>query len=112
MRRNLGLMSVPSFPLNLNTATDEILKEDCDPLRDVQESDYWLLAKYNLNVVPFQHADFTKWRDGFEVSTKFILLYVDGDRGAKSFFPEPSTELGRLDFRTSLMIIDGDDSRI
>ena len=112
MRRKLGLMSVPSFPLNLNTATDEILKEDFDALRDVQESDYWLFAKYNLNVVPFQHADFTKWRDGFEVSTKFILLYVDGDRGAKSFFPEPSTELGRLDFRTSLMIIDGDDSRI
>ena len=33
----LGLMSVPSFPLNLNTATDEILKEDFDALRDVQE---------------------------------------------------------------------------
>ena len=145
-----------------------------------------MFAKYNLNVVPFQHADFTKWRDGhgvraiyeptnfdvygkiddiwqdcetgelivvdykstaraepeylkpdyyryglgskykkqqevyqwllrrngFDVSTKFILLYVDGDRRAKSFFPEPSTELGRLDFRTSLMIIDGDDSWI
>ena len=186
MRKNLGLMSVPSFPLNLNTATDEILKEECDARRDVQESDYWLFTKYNLNVVPFQHADFTKWRDGqgiraiheptnfnvygkiddiwqdretgelivvdykstaraeseylkpdyyryglgskykkqqevyqwllqrdgFEVSTKFILLYVDGDRRAKSFFPEPSTELGRLDFRTSLMIIDGDDSWI
>ena len=186
MRRKLGLMSVPSFPLNLNTATDEILKEDFDALRDVQESNYWLFAKYNLNVVPFQHEDFKRWRDGhgvraiheptnfdvygkiddiwqdrvtgelivvdykstaraepeylkpdyyryglgskykkqqevyqwllrrngFEVSTKFILLYVDGDRRAKSFFPEPSTELGRLDFRTSIMIIDGDDSWI
>ena len=109
MRTKLGLMSVPSFPLNRNTATDETLKKDFKALRDVQKSDYWLFAKYNFNVVPFQHADFTKWRDGFEVSTKFILLYVDGDRGAKSFFPEPSTELGRLDFRTSLMIIDGDE---
>ena len=36
MRQKLGLMSVPSFPLNLNTATDEILKEDFDALRDVQ----------------------------------------------------------------------------
>jgi hypothetical protein len=112
IRRNPGLMSVPSFPLNLNTATDEILKADFDALRNVQESDYWLFAKYNLNVVPFQHEDVTKWRDGFEVSTKFILLYVDGDRGAKSFFPEPATELGRLDFRTSLMIINGDEGWI
>jgi len=53
-------MSVPSFPLNLNTATDEILKEDFEALRDVQKSDYWLYAKYNLNVVPFQQVDFAK----------------------------------------------------
>jgi hypothetical protein len=35
MRRKLGLMSVPSFPLNLNNATDEILKGSFDALRDV-----------------------------------------------------------------------------
>ena len=62
-------MSVPSFPPNLNTASDEILKGDFDALRDVQESDHCLFAKYNLNVVPFQHADFTKWRDGRGVRT-------------------------------------------
>ena len=64
MRRKLGLMSVPSFPLNLNTSTDEILKADFDALRNVQECHYWLFAKYNLNVVPFQHQDFKRWRDG------------------------------------------------
>ena len=53
-------MSVPSFPLNLNTATDETLKKDFEALRYVQKSDSWLFAKYNLNVVPFQHADFAK----------------------------------------------------
>jgi hypothetical protein len=64
MLRKLGLMTVPSCPLNLITATDEMLKEGFDTLRDVQKSDYWLFAKFNLNVVPFQHADFNKWRDG------------------------------------------------
>ena len=63
MRQKLELMSVPSFPQNLNTAADEILKENFDALRYVRESDYWLFAKYNLNEVPFQHEDFKRWRD-------------------------------------------------
>ena len=51
-------------------------------------------------------------RNGYEGSTKFILLYVDGDRWASTFFPEPETEMGRMDFRTSLMMIDGNDDWI
>ena len=92
MRRKLGLMSVPSFPLNLNTATDEILKEDFDALRDVQESEYWLFAKYNLKVVPFQHEDFKRWRDGqgvraiheptnFDVYGKIDDIWQDRETG-------------------------------
>ena len=71
--------------------------------------------RYGLGSKYKKQQEVYQWllrRNGFEVSTKFILLYVDGDRGAKSFFPEPSTELGRLDFKTSLMIIDGDGSWI
>ena len=84
MLRKLGLMRVPSFPLNLNTATDEILKEDFDALRGVQKSNYWLFAKFNLTVVPFQHANFNKWRDGrgvraFHKPTNFDVYFTIGD---------------------------------
>jgi len=53
---------------------------------------YGLSSKYKKQQEVYQ------WllrRNGFEVSTKLILLYVDGDGGAKSFFPGLSTELGR-----------------
>ena len=93
MRRKFGLMSVPSFPLNLNTATDEILKADFDALRNVQECDYWLFAKYNLNIVQqINHS-----RD--EIAYNVIDIEADNSHDFKELQKEITMNDGVLSSR-------------
>ena len=82
-----SIISLISTPPQMRSS-----REDFDALRDVQESDYWLFMKYNLNVVPFQHEDFKRWRDGqgvraiheptnFDVFGKIDDIWQDRETG-------------------------------
>lgn len=64
MDRRLGLPrpSIPAF--SLNSAVDNLFKNEFDLLRQKGES-HQLMKKYNIDAVPFQHPKLPEWRDDY-----------------------------------------------
>lgn len=60
--RRLGLArpSMPSWPLN--SAVDQLLKNEFDLLRKNGEA-HELMKRYGIKAIPFNHPDLSKWRD-------------------------------------------------
>lgn len=73
--------SMPAF--TLNSAVDELLKNEFDILRKKKES-HALMKKYGIDAVPFDHKDLPLWRgevnrfSGAVVTYKEANLIVDG----------------------------------
>lgn len=64
--RRLGISQPPSFPFNLNSAVDTLLKKEFDIHRAENES-HPLMENYGLeNIIPFQHAKLDEWRENFK----------------------------------------------
>ncbi len=63
--RRLGITrpSIPAF--SLNNAVDSLLKKEFDLLRTKGES-HKLMKKYNIDAVPFKHAEMDRWRENFK----------------------------------------------
>lgn len=60
LQKRLGVK--PSMiPFNLNIAVDTLFKKEFDYYREKQQP-HPLLKKYDLDLVPFSHPDFTTWR--------------------------------------------------
>ena len=59
-----GCWSTTSFPFNLNSAVDNLLKNEFDHYRNIQEPHPYI-TQLGLNAVPFQHDDIEKWRANF-----------------------------------------------
>ncbi len=55
--------STPAFTLNV--AVDTLFKREFDTYRTRKET-HPLMKKYNIDAVPFAHADLETWRDPFE----------------------------------------------
>ena len=66
MDRRLGIVQPPGFPFNLNSAADNLLKNEFDYYRIIQESHLYI-ERLGLNAVPFQHEKLDKWRHNFSV---------------------------------------------
>ena len=64
MDRRLGVGRPPGFPFNLNSAVDNLLKNEFDYYRRLQEPHPYI-EKLGLNAVPFQHEKLDKWRHNF-----------------------------------------------
>ncbi len=62
--RRLGIGRPPGFPFNLNSAVDNLLKNEFDYYRNRQESHPYI-TELGLNAVPFQHENIEKWRQNF-----------------------------------------------
>ena len=62
--RRLGIGRPPGFPFNLNSAVDNLLKNEFDFYRNRQESHPYI-SELGLNAVPFQHENIEKWRQNF-----------------------------------------------
>lgn len=70
--RRLGI-SRPDMPgWSLNSAVDTLLKNEFDGFRD-QKKPHTLMAKYNINAIPFWHPDLHIWRD--DVNKKVGALF-------------------------------------
>ena len=55
----------PSWPsFNLNIAVDELFKKEFDVHR-AAGTPHPIMQQYNIDAVPFQHADMDEWRDNF-----------------------------------------------
>ena len=62
--RRLGIKEVPSFPFNINSAVDELLKREFDQYREhAQPHPY--MVKAGINAIPYQHENLDKWRENF-----------------------------------------------
>ena len=62
--KKLGLPrpSMPGWPLN--SAVDQLLKNEFDILRKNGEA-HELMKKYGIDAIPFNHPNFSVWRDNF-----------------------------------------------
>jgi hypothetical protein len=62
--RRLGVGRPPSFPFNLNSAVDHLLKKEFDAHRRGVTA-HPLMKAYGIDAVPFQHEKMEKWRENF-----------------------------------------------
>ena len=61
MDRRLGIVQPPGFPFNLNSAVDNLLKNEFDYYRNLQKPHPYI-ERLGLNASPFQHEKLDKWR--------------------------------------------------
>lgn len=63
--RRLGISQPPSFPFNLNSAVDLLLKKEFD-IHRAKNQQHPLCEKYGIDVVPFSHPKLNVWRENFQ----------------------------------------------
>jgi len=62
--RRLGVNQVPSFPFNINSAVDALLKSEFDQYR-VREEPHPYMVDAGIKAIPYQHENLDKWRENF-----------------------------------------------
>tara|TARA_B100000900_G_scaffold278802_1_gene238432 strand:+ start:510 stop:1241 length:732 start_codon:yes stop_codon:yes gene_type:complete len=62
--RRKGIGRPPGFPFNLNSAVDNLLKNEFDYYRNIQKPHPYI-ERLGLNAVPFEHENLEKWRNNF-----------------------------------------------
>ena len=62
--RRFAITRPPSFPFNLNSAVDNLLKNEFDIYRK-SGTKHPLQEKYDIDAIPFSHKDMNKWRENF-----------------------------------------------
>ena len=53
------------LPFTLNSAVDNLCKNEFDHFREKQEP-HPLFLEHNIDAVPFKHPDMNKWRNNFQ----------------------------------------------
>ena len=89
---------------SLNSATDELLKNEFDEHRKNQ-TQHQIMIDYNLkNIFPFQHKDLDKWRD----SLHYGFMYIHKDLNLKLkggiddlWFDKKTSELIIVDYKST-----------
>ena len=64
LERKLNVKALSGFPFNLNSAVDELLKNEFDGYRE-QKKPHPYMKDIDKNLIPFQHEDLDKWRANF-----------------------------------------------
>ena len=63
--RKLKVAQPPGFPFNLNSAVDQLLKNEFDEHRE-NETTHPYIKELGLNAVPFKHEMMDPWRENFK----------------------------------------------
>ena len=63
--RRLGISHPPGFPFNLNSAVDNLLKNEFDYYRDRKEPHPYI-SRLNINAIPFKNENLDTWRQNFK----------------------------------------------
>lgn len=69
--RRCGVGQPPSFPFNLNSAVDALLKKEFD-IHRVNKSSHPLMRAYGIDAVPFDDSRMTEWRDSLRKGIKYF----------------------------------------
>ena len=64
MDRRLGISQPAGFPFNLNSAVDNLLKNEFDHYRSIKKPHPYI-ERLGLNAIPFEHEKLDKWRHNF-----------------------------------------------
>lgn len=92
----------PGFPsFNLNIAVDELFKKEFDHYRE-KGTPHPIMTKYDVNAVPFAHADMDMWRDNFvglETTHSQTGLVVSG--AVDDIWTTPEGELIVVDYKST-----------
>jgi hypothetical protein len=70
----LGVGQPPSFPFNLNSAVDKLLKREFDVHR-ASGKPHPLMAAYGLDAVPLAHEKMDEWRDALYAGITYLHQY-------------------------------------
>ncbi len=100
--RRCGIDRPPSFPFNLNSAVDTLLKKEFD-IHRADNTAHPLMQTYGIDAVPFAHKDMNKWRDAlkggveyFHKETNFLLTGAPDD-----IWITPEGELIVVDYKAT-----------
>ena len=63
--RRLAIKRPPSFPFNLNSAVDNLLKNEFDTYRE-SGAKHPIQEEHNIDAVPFKHKNLNVWRENFK----------------------------------------------
>ena len=67
----LGTARPASFPFNLNSAVDALLKKELD-LHRANSTQHPLAAAYGLDAIPFAHEKMDEWRNALSQGIKYL----------------------------------------
>ncbi|MEA1909677.1 MAG: PD-(D/E)XK nuclease family protein, partial [Patescibacteria group bacterium] len=98
----LGVGQPPSFPFNLNSAVDLLLKNEFDGFRGKQEP-HPLMTQFGVDAIPFLHPDMDQWRNSLGGGIGFLHeptnLYIYG--GVDDVWVNPAGELIVVDYKAT-----------
>ncbi len=101
LEKRLGVKQPPSFPFNLNSAVDHLLKKEFD-IHRAKESAHPLMKQYGVDAVPFAHASLNIWRENFKgleyLDTKNNLLITGA---VDDVWINPKGELIVVDYKST-----------
>ena len=65
MDRKLKIAQPPGFPFNLNSAVDNLLKNEFDHYRALQQAHPYMIEN-KIAAIPYQHEKLNTWRENFK----------------------------------------------
>lgn len=69
--RRIGVNLPPGYPFNLNSAVDNLLKDEFDVYRR-KRIPHPLCVENSVEAIPFEHHDLDKWRDALRGGVEFF----------------------------------------
>lgn len=100
--RKLGIAQPPSFPFNLNSAVDKLLKKEFDIHRALG-SPHPLMKAYGVDAIPYKSEQLTMWRDSLRGGISYLHektnLRITG--GIDDLWINPSGELIIVDYKAT-----------
>lgn len=100
--RRLGVGRPPSFPFNLNSAVDALLKKEFDAHR-AKGTPHPLMRTYGIDAVPFEHSQMDFWRDALRGGVQYLHeptnLVLTG--GVDDIWAAPDGELLVVDYKAT-----------
>ncbi len=70
--RRLGVDRPPSFPFNLNSAVDRLLKSEFDQCR-AKAQPQSLMVEYGIDAIPFSHPQIDDWREALHKGIQYAV---------------------------------------
>lgn len=100
--RKLGVGQPPSYPFNLNSAVDKLLKKEFD-IHRANHSPHPLMKEYGVEAVPLAHEKINEWRDALRGGITFRMdgtnVIITG--GIDDVWINPSRELIIVDYKAT-----------